>query len=185
MAWLAVSDMLDFASSLKKDEASLQLHGQYGSMRLLRQAFYSARAPAEHERPAARLTATRNGPQQAAGLAAAQQLAAQLALWTAPGIGGFVLDHPLRRFVRDRCGLPIYSPGARCMYTPRVSGVMCGTPLDATSMHSQVCCQSVVQARHHALRDWIADRMRDIRWHVGTEQEVRIAVGPEMIPVDP
>ena len=170
--------MRDVAISLKRDKASLQLHGQHGSMRLLRQVFYSARAPAEPERPSVRLNATPNDPQQAAGLAAAQQLAAQLAWWIAPGISGFVLGQFLRWFVRDRCGLPIYPCGARCMYTPRVSGVMCNTPLDATNLHSQACCHSVVQARHHAVRDWIADCMRDIHWHVGIEQEVRIAVGP-------
>ena len=69
----------------------------------------------------------------------------------------YLLPSPLRLALASHMGLPIFSPGQRCHYTPITTGCRCHHQLGTHSDHVFACAQGPSMRRHNRMRDeWIA-----------------------------
>ena len=52
-------------------------------------------------------------------------------------------------------------------------------PLDQRGDHCGKCCHSLVQARHHLLRDWVQQQLHSVGDHATLEQNIMVRQGPQ------
>ena len=108
-----------------------------------------------------------------------QQRAASVVWYTQPG-GCHLQNDVLIAGVRDRLELPVFREGMVCDYITRSSNRACCTPLDQLGFHSNKCCHALVQARHHALRDWVRQTLISVGDHATLEQNILVRQGPQI-----
>ena len=177
-AWALLADDINIPSALHRDEASLQMNGHAHALRPLRTAWYKLRCPPEAVRPSARLSACQGVVDPAVCLPVSAQLTACLAWWFLPAYASFLHDGACVTAWRDRMQLGVLQPNARCQYIARSSMQRCGALLDGPGHHCQKCCFSLLQSRHHAVRDWLHKQYQQVRWTSQLEQDITIASGP-------
>ena len=97
-------------------------------------------------------------------------LKCQLSWYTAEM--GHLPRAPLRLALASQMGLPVFTPGQRCHYTPVTTGKRCHHQLGTHSEHVYACAQSPGMRRHNRLRDAWLTLARQAGWHAQTEQLV-------------
>ena len=169
-AWDKCSEMLDVEKALGKSQTVLQAEGDTKTMRKLRMACPSAEGVLPGD-ISSRLCVVTSGPEPQLELNERQKRAASTVWYSQPS-GHFLTNDVLIAGVRDRLELPQDPQNMMCQYTSRTSMRLCSTPLDLQGEHCNKCCQALVQARHHLIRDWIKTKLNEYGEHASTEQSV-------------
>ena len=101
-------------------------------------------------------------------------------VWYSQPMGRYLTNDVLIAGVRDRLELPLFAQNATCQYTTRTSQRLCATPLDVQGENCNRCCHALIQARHHALRDWVKTQLNEAGEHASTEQSILVRAGPNL-----
>ena len=175
-AWNQTMLLLSVPAALKSTELVLWEKGYGQAMKALRKQLYDELAEPVVSRPTQRLAATGGCCFALPGLQPPQQLALALAWWAYPR-SNFVSDPVLQMTLRDRMELQTQQIQA-CQYTCRNSNRICGVHLDGEGMHPQQCCNGMILARHHSVRDLVHRWGTEAGWHSQLEQKVVTNYGP-------
>ena len=103
--------------------------------------------------------------------------------WIVAPQGTFVADKTFTATMRTHLHLPLLHVAHPCRYAPSTTNVPCNALLDEWGRHNQHCCRQAVQARHHVLRNLLAELAQTAGWHGVIEQEIQVQAGQKRADV--
>ena len=144
--------MTNVESALRGPKRRLLNDGHPHATRSLRRSYYDERTPDAAVRPTVSHNALGTFLPTSAGVSHRQATACTLA-WFHQPTGLYVHNAACRLALKDWLSLPVFAIHSRCQYIARHSGLQCGKLMDRFAHHANSCCNALLVARHHCIRD--------------------------------